>query len=98
MSACSSIVFIYVVVFKHKTAYEMRISDWSSDVCSSDLAAAGSAGRALTAARRRPPGRRAAAARLYGSCRAGSRLPHQSCRPTAPTVTAGLDPLLSGLD
>src|SRR3546814_7660402 len=24
--------------FKHKTAYEMRISDWSSDVCSSDLA------------------------------------------------------------
>src|SRR3546814_7762345 len=30
----------YVVVFfffKQKTAYEMRISDWSSDVCSSDL-------------------------------------------------------------
>src|SRR3546814_9131408 len=25
--------------FKHKTAYEMRISDWSSDVCSSDLKA-----------------------------------------------------------
>src|SRR3546814_6014911 len=25
--------------FKHKTAYEMRISDWSSDVCSSDLMA-----------------------------------------------------------
>src|SRR3546814_4572758 len=23
--------------FKHKTAFEMRISDWSSDVCSSDL-------------------------------------------------------------
>src|SRR3546814_15074790 len=31
-----------VVVFfvKHKTAYELRISDWSSDVCSSDLSAA----------------------------------------------------------
>src|SRR3546814_19543856 len=37
--------FIYVFIFlffvffffKHKTAYEMRISDWSSDVCSSDL-------------------------------------------------------------
>src|SRR3546814_17118259 len=29
---------IYVVFFfKQKTAYEMRISDWSSDVCSSDL-------------------------------------------------------------
>src|SRR3546814_7680139 len=26
-------------VFKQKTAYEMRISDWSSDVCSSDLEA-----------------------------------------------------------
>src|SRR3546814_3999161 len=29
--------------FKQKTAYEMRISDWSSDVCSSDLAKARSA-------------------------------------------------------
>src|SRR3546814_5876696 len=27
--------------FKQKTAYEMRISDWSSDVCSSDLQALG---------------------------------------------------------
>src|SRR3546814_3869032 len=30
---CSVVVFF----FKQKTAYEMRISDWSSDVCSSDL-------------------------------------------------------------
>src|SRR3546814_6167257 len=29
----------YVFFFKQKTAYEMRISDWSSDVCSSDLTA-----------------------------------------------------------
>src|SRR3546814_20678225 len=29
-----------VFVFKHKTAYELRISDWSSDVCSSDLSPA----------------------------------------------------------
>src|SRR3546814_20517635 len=29
--------------FKQKTAYEMRISDWSSDVCSSDLIACGPA-------------------------------------------------------
>src|SRR3546814_12189511 len=28
---------IYFFFFKQKTAYEMRISDWSSDVCSSDL-------------------------------------------------------------
>src|SRR3546814_6984717 len=30
-----------VLLFKQKTAYEMRISDWSSDVCSSDLLAEG---------------------------------------------------------
>src|SRR3546814_12036705 len=30
-------VFFYIFFFKQKTAYEMRISDWSSDVCSSDL-------------------------------------------------------------
>src|SRR3546814_9708010 len=29
--------WIVVFFFKQKTAYEMRISDWSSDVCSSDL-------------------------------------------------------------
>src|SRR3546814_8420465 len=32
-------LLICVVFFKQKTAYEMRISDWSSDVCSSDLVA-----------------------------------------------------------
>src|SRR3546814_16228086 len=32
---CSRICLF--VVFKQKTSYEMRISDWSSDVCSSDL-------------------------------------------------------------
>src|SRR3546814_16010615 len=33
---------LYRVFFKQKTAYEMRISDWSSDVCSSDLIQPGS--------------------------------------------------------
>src|SRR3546814_4469082 len=37
----SSLICVFSVVFffffKQKTAYEMRISDWSSDVCSSDL-------------------------------------------------------------
>src|SRR3546814_1916512 len=28
---------LFIFFFKQKTAYEMRISDWSSDVCSSDL-------------------------------------------------------------
>src|SRR3546814_1115956 len=42
MLYCGCVVEIYDVVcffffFKQKTAYEMRISDWSSDVCSSDL-------------------------------------------------------------
>src|SRR3546814_10863466 len=32
---CCMVLFFF---FKQKTAYEMRISDWSSDVCSSDLA------------------------------------------------------------
>src|SRR3546814_14367832 len=38
---------MYCFVFKPKTTYEMRISDWSADVCSSDLEAArsGEAGR-----------------------------------------------------
>src|SRR3546814_919185 len=43
---CSSVGYFYVCFilffffcFKHNTAYEMRISDWSSDVCSSDLSA-----------------------------------------------------------
>src|SRR3546814_10486635 len=32
------VIFVLLFIFfKQKTAYEMRISDWSSDVCSSDL-------------------------------------------------------------
>src|SRR3546814_1527137 len=33
----SCLCFFFFFFFKQKTAYEMRISDWSSDVCSSDL-------------------------------------------------------------
>src|SRR3546814_6177963 len=32
-----SVCYVVFFFFKQKTAYEMRISDWSSDVCSSDL-------------------------------------------------------------
>src|SRR3546814_10642770 len=35
--------FVFFYFFKQKTAYEMRISDWSSDVCSSDLGYTGQA-------------------------------------------------------
>src|SRR3546814_9844998 len=34
---CVIILLLFFFFFKQKTAYEMRISDWSSDVCSSDL-------------------------------------------------------------
>src|SRR3546814_15691510 len=46
-----------VFFVKQKTAYEVRISDWSSDVCSSDL-------RPLAGPRRRAQGREAAPAFL----------------------------------
>src|SRR3546814_3871580 len=41
LGMCSvGILFLFLFFFfKQKTAYEMRISDWSSDVCSSDLLA-----------------------------------------------------------
>src|SRR3546814_3927054 len=39
LSFCCVVFFF----FKQKTAYEMRISDWSSDVCSSDLSIGGGA-------------------------------------------------------
>src|SRR3546814_7989441 len=38
----SLLSFFFFFFFKQKTAYEMRISDWSSDVCSSDLLSNGS--------------------------------------------------------
>src|SRR3546814_372713 len=43
-----------VLLFKQKTAYGMRISDWSSDVCSSELRGGGEAlaGRTLIGQRR----------------------------------------------
>src|SRR3546814_9862213 len=57
--------------FKQKTAYEMRISDWSSDVCSSDLRSPPPRNRRHpSAAACRAP---AAAPRLPNSCRPGHR-------------------------
>src|SRR3546814_10373006 len=45
------VVFGFLVFFlKQKTAYEMRISDWSSDVCSSDLTTARSSAGMTTRA------------------------------------------------
>src|SRR3546814_2290545 len=69
------ILELYVVFFfKQKTAYEMRISDWSSDVCSSDLTSFGTAESRTTAlpgALFRRPGRWGAApASPRGGCEA----------------------------
>src|SRR3546814_18821845 len=36
-TSCLVFSFVFFFFFKQKTAYDMRISDWSSDVCSSDL-------------------------------------------------------------
>src|SRR3546814_10202831 len=56
-SVSSSFVCLlfFFFFFKQKTAYEMRISDWSSDVCSSDLSAGSAipAPAAITGRRRR---------------------------------------------
>src|SRR3546814_4676053 len=43
MCSASTLIYLFFIdiffFFKQKTAYDMRISDWSSDVCSSDLPA-----------------------------------------------------------
>src|SRR3546814_5578190 len=54
----SSLYFIYrfVFFFKQKTAYDLRISDWSSDVCSSDLRPAGQRGELRGRAGGKAPG------------------------------------------
>src|SRR3546814_1380590 len=52
MFCCVTIFLLLFCFFKQKTAYEMRISDWSSDVCSSDLAVVAVAPLRCTGARR----------------------------------------------
>src|SRR3546814_17185135 len=47
-------MFVFFFFFKQKTAYEMRISDWSSDVCSSDLGFGQFARQLLARARAQP--------------------------------------------
>src|SRR3546814_5397020 len=46
---------VFFFFFKQKTAYEMRISDWSSDVCSSDLETKTGRDRAADPFRREQP-------------------------------------------
>src|SRR3546814_17709015 len=58
-------LFLLFFFFKQKTAYEMRISDWSSDVCSSDLRAARSAS---ASAKRKSTGSQVSSENAVGSC------------------------------
>src|SRR3546814_4479460 len=62
------IVLCFFFFFKQKTAYEMRISDWSSDVCSSDLSAG------LLNAEITPDGAAEVARRSRGTPRIANRL------------------------
>src|SRR3546814_646700 len=59
---CYLCVFFF---FKHKTAYEMRISDWGSDMCSSDLARVGRPRADLGAGAARPLAQLGAAVQSY---------------------------------
>src|SRR3546814_6540505 len=87
---------VIFVFFKQKTAYEMRISDWSSDVCSSDLHRPGG-GAAVEPSRhggltwravllrKQEPSEPGASLAILGSCfrrntSDGSKIGRASCR------------------
>src|SRR3546814_9591590 len=55
---CFFVDNFYIFFFKQKAAYEMGISDWSSDVCSSDLGRATGCRLFTTSSTRRHPSRR----------------------------------------
>src|SRR3546814_3356993 len=76
--ACVCVLLCVFFFFKQKTAYEMRISDWSSDVCSSDLAPrrTPSPRRSPTAARSRA--RRALPGRIRSDACVAISVPCQS--------------------
>src|SRR3546814_6401283 len=69
--AFNSDVFVF---FKQKTAYEMRISDWSSDVCSSDLSTRRIRHVDRRKLMRRPAGEAPARYRNFKPARRGGRL------------------------
>src|SRR3546814_13736673 len=83
---------MFVFFFQQKTAYEMRICDWSSDVCSSDLAGlADPADRSqsFVSSTPVPSPRRCRSTHLRGSpasCGSGLR-PKQKTGAEAPTVS-----------
>src|SRR3546814_951027 len=93
---CAVLIF-WFFFFKQKTAYEMRISDWSSDVCSSDLcdrarrdcSAPAPYGRIRTAACRSAYIRAAAARHGVSRCRGGGRKDRAAPRPPSRNPSRG---------
>src|SRR3546814_6467860 len=71
----SFMIIIIFFCFKQKTAYEMRISDWSSDVCSSDLHLPNVGARSIQRTARIGP-RRCAGRPLGLSAAVGHGSPH----------------------
>src|SRR3546814_2238485 len=82
-----------VLCFKQKTAYEMRISDWSSDVCSSDLGHSHKLSSPVAANARhyRDRVRKPRGAMAVGMDRQGRKKPHPSTGlfPSSAVVTKG---------
>src|SRR3546814_1300894 len=78
------VVSFYIFIFfffKQKTAYEMRISDWSSDVCSSDLSGGdGRRARELVRGVAQRRSRRARTGNRKRSCGDKREIGRASCR------------------
>src|SRR3546814_14999459 len=72
------IFLVLFFFFKQKTAYEMRISDWSSDVCSSDLFVV--AERAMVGGRRKIIVKAVGGRGTKGDLGAGKQRLHRLCR------------------
>src|SRR3546814_9770387 len=78
------LMWLVFFFFKQKTAYEMRISDWSSDVCSSDLGDVGELGQAA------PQPLVVSLRSLVSASSAFGRLP-----PSSPSKASAIAPYLS---
>src|SRR3546814_10762433 len=93
---CCCLCFFF---FKQKTEYEMRISDWSSDVCSSDLVvSAGRSARGQQARRSVLDGRACGCAGQADSLRADARRRGADPRPGFADPGCVLEPAHAGGD
>src|SRR3546814_4918503 len=79
MYTCFS-AFMFFFFCKQKTAYEMRISDWSSDVCSSDLRSPASTATIISRSGKAPPRWQGPADRRHRGQRLEAGLPRRTQR------------------